>query len=124
MLLAWVKMPKYRSWWRISRLRFKQLSLLNKLVEKMKSVNYPGEKRKTAKIVVGKSEDMNTEGKKRVFLERERRAEVKPVHSMDLFGGCSCPLFWWPKDNLLRLQVWTTSRRSAATAKKASCVMA
>lgn len=35
----------------------------------MKSVNYPEGKRETAKIVIGKSEDMNTEGK-RVF-ERE-----------------------------------------------------
>lgn len=54
----------------------------------MKSVNYPGGKRETAKIVIGKSEDMNTEGKRRVF-ERERRAKVKPIHSVDLFGGCS-----------------------------------
>lgn len=69
MLLSWVKMPKYWSRWRIPRLRFKQLPLLKKLVEKMKSVNYPEGKRETAKIVIGKSEDMNTEGK-RVF-ERE-----------------------------------------------------
>lgn len=71
MLLAWVKMPKYRSWWRIPRLRFKQLSLLNKLVEKKKSVKYPGGEKETAKTVIGKSGDMNTEGKRRVFPERE-----------------------------------------------------
>lgn len=55
----------------------------------MKSVKYPGGKRETAKIVIGKSGGMNTEGKRRVFPERARRAEVKPIHSVDLFGGCS-----------------------------------